>query len=105
MPSTSAPRIALAPDPAPRWMADAIVAGGGHVVPVADAEALIWSAPRDVDTLTRLLDGAPHLKWVQLPFAGIEQFIHLIDDERLWTCGKGVYAEPVAELVLGLALA
>ena len=31
--------------------------------------------------------------------------MHLVDDERLWTCGKGVYAEPVAELALALALA
>jgi phosphoglycerate dehydrogenase-like enzyme len=42
---------------------------------------------------------------VQLPFAGIEQFVHLVDDGRTWTCGKGVYAEPVAEMALSLALA
>jgi phosphoglycerate dehydrogenase-like enzyme len=42
---------------------------------------------------------------VQLPFAGIENFIHLVDESRLWTCGKGVYAEPVAEMALTLALA
>ena len=28
-----------------------------------------------------------------------------MDDDRLWTCGKGVYAEPVAEMALTLALA
>jgi phosphoglycerate dehydrogenase-like enzyme len=42
---------------------------------------------------------------VQLPFAGIESYVHLVDDDREWTCGKGVYADPVAELALGLALA
>jgi len=42
---------------------------------------------------------------VQLPFAGIENYVHLVDDDRDWTCGKGVYADPVAELALGLALA
>ena len=42
---------------------------------------------------------------MQLPFAGIEQYVHLVDDRRTWTCGKGVYAEPVAELALTLALA
>ena len=47
----------------------------------------------------------PGIRWVQLPCAGIEQFVHLVDDDRLWTCGKGVYAEPVAELALTLALA
>jgi phosphoglycerate dehydrogenase-like enzyme len=105
MPSTTTPRVALAPHGAPHWLADAIAAGGGHVVPLADAEALVWAAPRDAVGLAAALDEAPHLAWVQLPFAGIENFVHLIDDDRLWTCGKGVYAEPVAELALTLALA
>ena len=86
-------------------MADAIVAGGGHIVPVADAEALVWAAPRDPQLLADLLDEHDHIGWVQLPFAGIENFVAMVDDERVWTCGKGVYAEPVAELALSLALA
>ena len=86
-------------------MGDAITAGGGHVVPVEEAEGLVWGAPRDPRALEELLDGADHIEWVQLPFAGIELFVHLIDDDRQWTCGKGVYAEPVAELALTLALA
>ncbi len=86
-------------------MADAITAGGGHVVPLADAEALVWGAPRNPEALRVALDAAPDLAWVQLPFAGIEQFVDLVDDDRVWTCGKGVYAEPVAELALSLALA
>ena len=47
----------------------------------------------------------PDLGWVQLPFAGIEPYAALLDDDRVWTCGKGVYAEPVAEMALALALA
>ena len=86
-------------------MAAAIVAGGGHLVPVAEAEALVWGAPRDPAGLAALLDEHDDLTWVQLPFAGIEHFIDLVDDDRIWTCGKGVYAEPVAELALSLALA
>jgi phosphoglycerate dehydrogenase-like enzyme len=86
-------------------MADAITAGGGHLVPLADAEALVWAAPRDPDALRAALEVNPGLSWVQLPFAGIETFVDLVDDDRLWTCGKGVYAEPVAELALSLALA
>lgn len=81
------------------------MAGGGQVVALADAEALIWAAPRDPGLLENVLAEAPDLQWVQLPFAGIETFVHLVDDDRLWTCGKGVYAEPVAELALSLALA
>lgn len=105
MPRPEAPRIALAPEPAPGWMAEAITDGGGHLVPLAEAEAIIWADPRDPDTLAKALDEAPQARWVQLPFAGIENFCHLIDHEREWTAGKGVYAEPVAELVLSLALA
>lgn len=86
-------------------MADAIQAGGGHLVPVDQAEGLVWAAPRDPDALEALLADADHIDWVQLPFAGIETFVHLVDDDRQWTCGKGVYADPVAELALGLALA
>jgi phosphoglycerate dehydrogenase-like enzyme len=86
-------------------MADAITAGGGHLVPLQDAEALVWAAPRDPEALRITLHEYPHFSWVQLPFAGIETFVDLVDDDRLWTCGKGVYAEPVAELALSLALA
>jgi phosphoglycerate dehydrogenase-like enzyme len=86
-------------------MTEAICDGGGHIVPLAEAEAIVWADPRDPDSLAKLLPEAPHAKWVQLPFAGIENFVHLIDHDRHWTAGKGVYAEPVAELALTLALA
>ena len=86
-------------------MAEAIVAGGGQVVPVDEAEGLVWAAARHPAALKALLDDADHLSWIQLPFAGIENFIDLVDDDRLWTCGKGVYAQPVAEMALALALA
>jgi phosphoglycerate dehydrogenase-like enzyme len=86
-------------------MIEAVHEGGGYVVPVEEAEAIVWASPRDVESLEQLLELHPHIGWVQLPFAGIEQFVHLLDDDRTWTCGKGVYAEPVAELALALGLA
>jgi len=86
-------------------MFDAVVDGGGEVVEVSEAEALVWGAARDPDGLAEVLEEADHIRWVQLPFAGIENFVHLVDESRLWTCGKGVYAEPVAEMALTLALA
>jgi phosphoglycerate dehydrogenase-like enzyme len=86
-------------------MTEAVLAGGGHVTDLADAEALVWASANDPMQLAATLDTAPHVKWVQLPYAGVENYIHLIDDDRIWTCGKGVYAEPVAELALTLALA
>lgn len=106
MPSRStAPLIALAPEGSPAWMAEAVEAGGGQLAPIGEAEGLVWGAARDPMTLSVALDANPHLRWIQLPYAGVENYVHLIDDERTWTCGKGVYAEPVAELALALALA
>jgi phosphoglycerate dehydrogenase-like enzyme len=52
-----------------------------------------------------LVAAHPDLEWVQLPHAGIERFTSFIDDDRVWTCAKGVYAEPVAEMALTLTLA
>jgi phosphoglycerate dehydrogenase-like enzyme len=104
MPSSSAPRIALAPDSAPAWMAEAITEGGGLVSPLADAHALVWGAPAKPAELVDLLERAPHLEWIQLPWAGIEPYVGVIDDDRIWTCAKGVYAAPVAELALTLGL-
>ena len=86
-------------------MADAIVAGGGEVVGLGDAEALVWSDSSLADELESALDGAEQIRWVQLPFAGIERVAHLMSDDRVWTCGKGVYADPCAEMALTLALA
>ena len=105
MSRSTAPRIALAPDSAPPWMSDAIVAGGGVLSPVHEAEGVVWGDPRDAAALAHTVDQARQARWVQLPFAGIENFVHLVDDEHTWTCGKGVYAEPVAELALALGLA
>ncbi len=86
-------------------MAEAVTAGGGMVTPLAEAQALVWGSPAKPAALAEVLEQAPHLEWVQLPWAGIEPYIDVIDDERLWTCAKGVYAEPVAELALALGLA
>lgn len=74
-------------------------------MPVSAAEGLVWGTPSRPDELVAVLDRAPDVRWVQLPYAGVERFLSVIDDDRTWTCGKGVYAEPVAELVIGLALA
>lgn len=105
MPSTNAPRVALGPSSAASWMADAIHEGGGEVVDISEAEALVWADGTAVDELADALQDADAIRWVQLPFAGIEKVVHLIDFDRTWTCGKGVYAEPCAELALTLALA
>jgi phosphoglycerate dehydrogenase-like enzyme len=84
---------------------DAVVAGGGEIADISQATGLVWSAAYAIEALENLLLENPHINWVQLPFAGSEAFMHLVNHDRVWTCGKGVYAEPVAELALGLLLA
>ena len=105
MPRTTAPRVALGPASVPPWMADAVHEGGGEVVEVAEAEALVWADPTAADALAEVLEDGDHIRWIQLPFAGIERVVHLVDHDRMWTCGKGAYAEPCAEMALTLALA
>ena len=70
-----------------------------------EAEALVWAEPAAPELLPEVLAAGPSIQWVQLPYAGIENLTHLLDRDHLWTCGKGVYAEPVAEHALMLALA
>jgi phosphoglycerate dehydrogenase-like enzyme len=105
MTHTHAPLIHLGPGGGPEWLAAAVIDGGGELVDIDRAEAVVWADARAVDDLRATLDGADHIRWVQLPFAGIENFVDHLDHDRVWTCGKGVYAEPVAELALALALA
>ena len=109
MTADEAPRSALVtvgPEGTPGWIADAVRAGGGEVVAPSEAEVLLWAAPNDGPGLAEALaEGADRYTWVQLPWAGIEPYVDLLDDSRIWTCGKGVYAEPVGEMALTLALA
>jgi phosphoglycerate dehydrogenase-like enzyme len=105
MTNTRAPLIHLGPGGGPDWLAAAVIDGGGELVDVDRAEAVVWADARAVDDLRGTLDGADHIRWVQLPFAGIENFVDHLDHDRVWTCGKGVYAEPVAEMALALGLA
>jgi phosphoglycerate dehydrogenase-like enzyme len=86
---------------------DRIGHGGGMLVDdPSTAEVLVWAEPARAKELDALLrTRATSVRWVQLPWAGIEPYVEIIDDSRTWTCGKGVYAEPVAEHALTLLLA
>lgn len=102
------PRCAVLPatgGPEDGSLARAVGAGGGQLVDVAAAEALIWSAPERLDEVPDVVAANPGLRWIQLPFAGVEPLAGRFDPTRRWTCGKGVYADPVAEHALGLILA
>jgi phosphoglycerate dehydrogenase-like enzyme len=99
------PRIALEPAGRRTWLAGAVTRGGGEVVGADEAEGVVWASTGEAFALAALLADHPGIRWVQLPWAGIEPFAAVLDDTHTWTCGKGVYAEPVAEhaLMLGLA--
>jgi phosphoglycerate dehydrogenase-like enzyme len=103
----AAPRIAVGPD-AREPVSAAILAGGGQPVGVSDAaDGLVWLSPRDVTGLRATLAATSSIRWVQLPFAGVEKLAAagVFDPAWTWTCAKGAYAEPVAEHALMLALA
>jgi phosphoglycerate dehydrogenase-like enzyme len=101
------PRIAVLPAGTRSYLVGAVEAGGGVVSGPRDAEAVVWTDHADARGLGFVLDDHPQLRWVQLPWAGVEPYIDVIGDhpDRTWTSGKGVYAEPVAEHALALALA
>ena len=103
----ASPRIAIGPSSSPFGEA-AVRAGGGLPVKLGErADAVVWLSAHDLDSLAAVLEDQPDIRWVQLPFAGIENAVAagLIDDSRAWSCAKGSYAEPVAEHALMLALA
>ncbi len=103
---STAPRVLVAPDAPTPETAEAITRAGGVLARVAaKADAIVWTRPKEAIGLRELLAAGPDIRWVQLPFAGIEPFLDLLDDGRTWTCGKGVYAEPVAEMALGMLIA
>lgn len=97
------PRIAV--EPADDTYEQAVRAAGAEVVAPAHAEAVVWTVARDPGDLASLLAEHPHLRWVQLPFAGVDAFVDVLDHERAWTSAKGVYADPVAEMALAMVLA
>ncbi len=105
MPSTRSPKVAVGPEPAPSWLAEAVVDGGGILVEPAEADAVVWADVSSPDELARVVAEATNATWIQLPWAGIERFADLLDDDLTWTSGKGVYADPVAEIALSLGLA
>ena len=106
-PAADRSRIAVLPGGVRTFLADAVVAGGGVLSDPEDAVALVWTETAEAGELGGVLDDHAGLRWVQLPWAGVEPYVDVIraHADRTWTCGKGVYAEPVAEHALALALA
>ncbi len=88
----------------------AVVAGGGELGSIGEADALVWADPAVPHEFPATLAQGPNVRWVALPFAGIEPYADYLTDrngdhDMVWTAAKGVYAEPVAEHVVATALA
>ena len=97
------PRVAVVPPNAD--IARAVAEARARLVDPSDAEAIVWTDPTDPDGLRKVLASSP-ARWVQLPFAGIEEFMAagVIDREHTWTCAKGIYGVATAEHALTLVL-
>ena len=97
--------IALEPAQPAQFIA-AIESAGGSVAPLsAEVKGLVWTAYHRPDLLRQVLSENPQLTWVQLPFAGVDAFVDILDAAPTFTCAKGSYSQPVAEHALALMLA
>lgn len=97
--------IALEPAQPAQFIA-AIESAGGSVAPLsAEVKGLVWTDYHRPDLLRQVLSENPQLTWVQLPFAGVDAFVDILDAAPTFTCAKGSYSQPVAEHALALMLA
>jgi phosphoglycerate dehydrogenase-like enzyme len=101
--------ISLGPD-GDDYFEQAVRSAGCLIAPLsADSRALVWLSYEKADDLDAVLRAHPDLSWIQLPWAGVDAFAHIIKAHsrpgRIFTSAKGAYAEPVAEHALGMLLA
>ena len=98
--------VAVLGDDPDRLLAGAVGDGGADLVDPEGAGAVVW-AGGPADDLAEVLRRSPGVRWVQLPWAGVEPYVALLDEHpgTTWTCAKGIYADSVAEHALALALA
>ena len=97
-----APRIHIPSGDRPD-LEQAVRDGGGVLAPLEEADGLV-SLTGDPAKLPKLPDS---VRWVQLPSAGVEQWIRsgVVRDGRAWTSATGSFGLPVAEHALALMLA
>ena len=105
------PVMAVLPKTQPEYLR-AIALGGGIAADLNEnTTGLVWTDSQGVQELAELLTANPQITWVQLPFAGVDNFKPLFDEiltsgrSITFTSAKGAYREPVAEHALMLALA
>ena len=87
---------------------DAIQTSGGLIAKMSpDVEALVWTDYARPDLLEATLEDNQQLRFVQLPFAGVDAFSKIISryPQITFTSAKRSYSEPVAEHALLLCMA
>jgi phosphoglycerate dehydrogenase-like enzyme len=94
------PVVHVAPE-SDRAIEEAITAAGGRIGPLDEAEALVWLGSNP-NAFPDLPDA---VRWVQLPWAGVENWLDKLDDRRVWTSATLAFGKPVAEHALMLMLA
>ena len=84
----------------------AVMAGGGTVVDLDDANALIWLS-LDGQRLKETLASHHEIEWVQLPWAGVETFARegVFEEMTSFTSAKGAFGGEVGEHAFFLILA
>jgi phosphoglycerate dehydrogenase-like enzyme len=104
-------RVAVLPVQEPEYVKAISEGGGVHEALGPQTNGLIWTDSQGPAALDELLVDFPNLSWVQLPFAGVDNFRGVFDQiitrgaTTVFTSAKGAYREPVAEHALMLALA
>ena len=83
---------------------EAVGRGGGTLGGLAESEAVVWLDARADAVIDVLHD---RVRWLQFRNAGVDALIDagLIDDRRVFTAARGIYAGGVAEHALTLILA
>ncbi|MEO3867820.1 D-isomer specific 2-hydroxyacid dehydrogenase family protein [Nonomuraea sp. B12E4] len=96
--------IHVGPEPVPALI-DAVRRGGGQVVPLEEAEAIVYFGNDDPEEIRSMLHGG--IRWVQLPHAGVERWADagVVSERPVFTAAAGAYGAPVAEHALALMLA
>ena len=104
-------RVAVLPQSQAEYEVAAAAGGATVAGPEAELDGIIWTDHREVAALAELLRKHQQIRWVQLPFAGVDNFKPVFDEARSrelaisFTSAKSAYREPVAEHALMLALA
>lgn len=96
-------RVYVGPTKLP-LLEEAVVRGGGRVVPLAEANAIVYHGSDDAREVVDMIhDG---IRWIQLPHAGVERWTQpgYITDTPMWTSAAGAYSPQVAEHILALML-